>query len=221
MAGDQFNQASQAAKLEYATNKAIAAMWQAYDWRGTVSSLPPFWVAPLVQDYGAPFYSVPTDFLGIREAYLVCLNGVPPVKREIEVQKYIQETGLLGLPTRMCYLDAIQGFRLWPLPPTGAASPLYLIDGTYKKVPPRILRSNLGDTLLWQDLYFDTFVEACAWSALVCQGRRKEAMEQYAVFLHSLAVATNTDSLEQGEPAIHPTEGLGGYQQNQGIGFYY
>ncbi len=212
------------AKQEFATNRAIRAMWQAYDWRGTVAELPPFWVVPLKQDYGAPFYVVPTDFLGLREVYLTWVLAFPPLKRELHVQKYIQETGMLGLPINICYLDAIQGFRLHPLPSAGSCSPLYLVDGTYKKQPPRITRANLGDTLLWPDLYFDTFVDACAWAALSLQGptKKQQAAEQYAIFRNSLSIATGTDALENGPPAVHPSEALmlpgswGGY-----TGLYY
>ncbi len=213
-----------ASKQYWATNKAINCMWQAYDWRGTVAELPPFWLVPYRQDYGTPFYVVPSDFLGLREVYLTYVTTYPPIKRELKVQKYLQESAIQGFPINICYLDAIQGFRVWPLPPTSAASPLYLIDGTYKKQPPKIQRSNLGDLILWPDLYFDTFVDALAWAALDLMGptKQKDAALQYQKFQRSLAIATGTDALENGPPAVHPSEGLlmpGGWGSNLGYFF--
>lgn len=209
-ASDLVQQGTLNSKQEMATNRAIAAMWQAYDWRGTVSELPPFWLVPYKQDYGSPFYTVPSDFLGLREVYLTSISSYPPLKREVNVQKYLQESNLLGLPKNICYLDAVSGFRVHPLPYSGACSPLYLIDGTYKKQPPRVLRANLGDTLLWPDLFFDTFVDALAWACLSIAGpaKKRDAMDQYAIFQHSLATATGTDALENGPPAVHPSESL-------------
>jgi len=43
----------------YALNNAVSKMWRAYDWRGTLAELPPFWLVPGQQDYGKPFYAIP------------------------------------------------------------------------------------------------------------------------------------------------------------------
>lgn len=218
LAASQFNRSVEPANLEFVTNQAIEKMWRSYDWRGTIKPLPPFWLVPGQQDYGVPFYSVPDDYWGLREVYLVSINSSNPVRRKLNVTKDIEKTSGMAFPTSIFYQQTISGFRVWPCPDFGMCSPLYLIDGTYKIRPPKITRSLLGDNLLWDDMYFETFVQACSWAMLNwTPGKRKEAMEQEQMFFQSLRVATSDESLEQGENIIHPAEplltpsGLGGY----------
>lgn len=214
----QWRKGIEPTSFEYATNMAIAKMWNAYDWRGTVQEFNPFWLVPGNQDYGAPFWSVPTDFYGIREVYLVaiCSNAIP-VRYPLRVVENLEETHVVGLPTTICYRPSVQGFRIHPGAAFGACSPLYLIDGTYKTRPPKITRSLQNSLLLWDDVYFETFVQALAWAVLVASGERKTSVEQEAIFYKALAEATYFESREDGEPTVHPGEALVGGYGNGGL----
>ncbi len=211
---------SEAAIWQYATSNAISKMWNAYDWRGTVSPLAPFWLVPAQQDYGAPFYSVPANFYGLREVYLVSVaNNNVPIRSPLQVVENLEETSALWLPNAICYRASIRGFRIHPAANYGAASPLYLIDGTYKIRPPKITQSMSATTLLWDDVYFNTFVQALSWAILSAAGSRKEAVEQDMVFKKTLMEDTGYENRELGDPIIHPTEPLVGPTGSYGPGF--
>jgi hypothetical protein len=184
-------------------------MWQAYDWRGTVVQLPPFYLVPGVQDYGAPLYSVPDDFYGIREAYLVRLAGSTwPVRTKLDVVENLERTHLQNDPQSICYRPSIAGFRIHPSPTLSMAAPVFMIDGTYKKRPPKWTTTSYGAPLLWDDIYFNAFVSACVWAAMKLTGNRQGSMEQLAIFSQDLLEATQDENLELGERVIHPTEAL-------------
>ncbi len=206
---------------DYATNMAIAKMWRAYDWRGTVGSFTPFWLVPGQQDYGKPFYSVPNDFFGLREAYLVNVgaNSIP-VRVPMRVVENLEATHIVSYPLVICYRPSISGFRTHPAAAYGASSPLYFIDGTYKTRPPKITRSLQDSLLLWDDVYFECFVQAIAWAALVAAGQRKAALEQEQVFHRLLAECTAVENLEDGEPTVHPNESLIPPGYESGLGWY-
>jgi hypothetical protein len=209
LASSQYGRQNEPNNLEFVTNQAIEKMWRSYDWRGTLKPLPPFWLVPGQQDYGVPFYSVPSNYYGLREAYLVSINSSNPIRRKLNVTKGVEKTSGMGWPTSIFYQDTIAGYRIWPCPDFGMSSPLFLIDGTYKIRPPKITRALLGSNLLWDDLYFETFVQACAWAMLNWSpGGKKAAQEQEVIFMQSLARATSDESLEQGEAIIHPAEPL-------------
>lgn len=209
LARPQYPREAEGLGLPFVINMAVNDIWMAFDWRGSVAALPPFWLAAYIQDYGAPFYSVPTNFYGIREAYLVQVSNAGSYRAPIRTTENIERTSGYGMPTSMVYRDAIRGFRVWPCPPPAAISPQWLIDGTYKIRPPKINRADLGSPILWDDLYFECFVEAVAWAALVAAGRRDEAMKQKAIYRQALATATSSEQLEDGEPVVHPAEGYG------------
>lgn len=195
--------------FEYATNVAISKMWNAYDWRGSVQNFNPFWLVPGEQDYGAPLWRVPTDFYGIREVYLVNIgSNTVPIRTPMRVVENLQETHVLGLPSNVCYRPAIQGFRIFPGAAFGSGCPLYLVDGTYKIRPPKITRNLQTSLLLFDDVYFETFVQALTWAVLQSSGDRRAASEQLAVFYQTLAESTAWENREDGEPTVAPSEGL-------------
>lgn len=205
----QFRRGPEDVLWTYATNQAIAKMWRAYDWRGTVLPFDPFWLVPGQQDYGAPFYDIPSDFFGLREVYLVQVGAnAIPVRSPIRVVENLEATHAVNAPQSICYRPSAQAFRVHPASPYGFASPLYLIDGTYKTRPPKITRANAGDPLLWDDLYFDTFTKALTLSTMEMSGDRQNALVQEQLFHRSLAETTAVENLELGEPIIHPNEAL-------------
>lgn len=194
--------------LEYATNFAVNKMWQAYDWRGSIANLPPFWLVPGEQDYGTPFYVIPTDFYGLREVYQVLISTSNPLRYPLHVVSNLEKSSLLAFPNSICYRDSIKGFRVHPTPSYGMASPQYLIDGTYKTRPPKIRRANLGQVTPWDDVYFNSFTEGLKWAALSSSGRRNDAIAQQQIFYETLQADTASENLELGEPSVAPSEAL-------------
>ena len=211
----------------FATNTAVNELWMGYDWRGTVLPLDPFWVVPGEQDYGKPLVTVPSNFFGIREAYLTEVGSNNLYRHPLLVQENIEKTGFMDFPKRICYKSSIGdygtspevsttcgiqsgngGFRVWPCPSYGMASPLYLIEGTYKARPPKIQRADMGNLLFWDDIYFDAVVDCIRWAALKNSGRVDESIKQYAVFKDTIQKAMNGENRELGEPSVHPTEAL-------------
>ncbi len=194
---------------DYATSEAVREMWKAYDWRGSVQPFEPFWLVPGYQDYGKPFYSIPDDFYGLRETYLVQVGASSlPIYSTMRVVENLQATAAQGLPNCICYRPSVQAFRIHPGASFGASSPLYMITGTYKITPPRITRALSDQPILWDDMYFDTFCQYLAWASLSIGGRRREAAEQHDVAEMSLRRSAGAENLEQGEPTVHPGEGL-------------
>jgi hypothetical protein len=198
---------------EYVINNAVSKMWMAYDWRGTVALLYPFWLVPGEQDYGSPFYSVPTDFFGIREAYLLESAGTAQLRHPIHVVENLERTHIQSFPKSICYRPSISGFRVNPTPTLGMACPNYMIDGTYKTKPPKITRATMATNIFWDDVYFNVFGMATTWAALLAAGKRQEAMEMNAIFSQTLDETTSNENQELGDPIVHPSEGLGiGYK---------
>lgn len=219
-------------------NMAQNVMWMKYDWRETISFLPPFWLLPYEQDYGAPYYAVPTDFLGLREAYLVTVQNAanaPLVRKEIRVVKDVRDTFVADFPQVIGYVPATGKIRVFPRVPTNITSSQWLIEGTYKKKPTKILPSGLQNTLIpWDDIYFQVFVAGLKWAALDAAGDPKAGEVQYsdgrAVLTGQLArfhaliddMAAN-EGFELGDPAIAPAESLtgvgyfGGYSAYPGM----
>lgn len=185
-------------------------MWKSYDWRGTVVQLPPFWLVPGLQDYGTPTYVIPDDYFGLREVYLVLITTAInlPIRKKLDIVENLERTHLEDLPQCICYRPSIAGFRIHPGPTLSMAAPNYLIDGTYKKRPPRWTSANYASQLLWDDIYFDSFVSACVWAAFKLSGQRQASMEQYAIYQQDLMRARETENLELGERVLHPTEPL-------------
>ena len=209
VASQQFRRGVTDALWVYATNEAIAKMWLAYDWRGTVLPFAPFWLVPGQQDYGAPFYDVPSDFYGLREVYLVQIGAnAIPVRMPLRVVENLEETHAVGFPQSITYRPSVKTLRLHPAAPYGASSPLYLIDGTYKTRPPKIQRSNASDLLLWDDVYFNVFVKALVLAVMEMNGDFKAAMEYRNVFMLALHEATAVENLEDREPIVNPNEAL-------------
>lgn len=149
-------------------------IWNAFDWRETVAELPPFWLSPNVQDYGAPFTAVPADFLGLREAQLVDIFSVPPVKTPLKVLRFLEDTHVPALPHAISYEPSQSSFRVFPRVPPGIPGGRYKINGIYKKRPTFITSSNYTSTLLpFDDIYFNVWLEVLRWAAYSATGDQR------------------------------------------------
>lgn len=222
VARQQYNVNAESTVLQQAMNSAIALMWKAYDWRGSVVPFPPFWLVGGEQDYFAPEYCVPTDFYGLREVYLVNLTASIPIRTPLDVVENLELTSLLSYPQSIAYRGSVSGFRVHPCPNYGVSSPQWMIDGSYKKQPPRFTRSDIGSTLPWEDVYFQCLVEAVAYTMLRATGRRADAQAQFANFVFELKSCAEAENLELGEPTVHPNRpllpfGTGGAGFNGGV----
>src|SRR5215471_8114262 len=70
----------------YLANIAQNIIWNKYDWRESIAPLPPFYLTPQEQDYGAPATIIPGDFKGLREAYLVNTSASPARREELKIR---------------------------------------------------------------------------------------------------------------------------------------
>lgn len=210
--------AIEADSASYIANIALNEVWHAYDWRVSIASLPPFWLIPLVQDYGAPFYAVPLDYYGLRQAYLVQVLATPlPRRDEIKVLKNIRREYLRGLPRDIGFVPETQSFRVYPQMPENIGASSFLIDGTYKKVAPKTTSQTLQSTNLpFDDLYLQTYIAALRWAAAdVADSPTKAA--KYQELQVSLANMASQEGLEMGDQCVAPSEGLVG---GTGVGYY-
>lgn len=194
----------------YIVNVATAYIWKRYDWRETIAALPPFYLIPMTQDYGAPFYGVPLDYAGLREAYLVQLTSTPPARYPLRILRNLKLEHTQGLPRDIGYVRDQKCLRLYPRPPANLGSANYLIDGTYKKVPPIITATTLQDTLIpWDDMYLQEFVTALRWAALQTAEDPRAAQKKIELDMLLDQMAAN-EGLELGDPSIAPAEPLVG-----------
>lgn len=196
-------------------------IWNAFDWRETLEILPPFWLSPWVQDYGAPLVIVPEDFLGLRVVTLTDLSSIPPAKYPVTPTKFLEPTHMKSLPNMMSYEPTVKSFRVFPRVPNGLGSARWKIDGTYKKLPVKVTATNYTSTVLpFDDLYFQVWLEVLRWAALSAAGSPAAGLAtqlpngavqysgQLAIamgFIHSMAA---NEGFNLGNSTIAPTEAL-------------
>jgi hypothetical protein len=192
----------------YIANIAMNTMWNRYDWRETIAQLPPFYLIGNEQEFGPPSAIVPANFLGLREAYLVGTTAVPARRMELKVRRDLRLTGAQGLPAEISYDPTTKRFRVFPRVPNGIGATDYLIDGTYKIKPTKILPNTLSSTLIpWDDVYFQAFVAALKWAAWdVATDPR--ATNQFGVMTALVDDMAEAEGLNLGDPAIAPSEPL-------------
>jgi hypothetical protein len=215
LANRSMTRAIEADHAAYVANIALNEVWHAYDWRVSIASLPPFWLIPLVQDYGAPFYAVPLDYYGLRQAYLVQTQAAPqPYRRELKIIKNIRKEFAGGLPKDIGYVPETQSFRVYPQVPTNIGSSGFLIDGTYKKLAPTTTSQTLQATAVpWDDIYIQTYVAALRWAAADVADSPKK-MEKYQELQMAMANMASQEGLELGDQTTAPAEGLLGETGN-------
>lgn len=199
----------------YIANKAIEMIWNAYDWRESLAYLPPFFLIPGEQDYGFPFYALPYDFRGLREAYVLQTTANPPLRIDLKVIRDIRPTGAMGLPRDIGYEYATQigsapgipKLRLFPRVPNNIGATEWLVDGTYKMRSPAYTPSTLTSLIPWDDEYFGVMVDALKWAS--AEYLDSPSMEKrYAVMINQVDRMAAKEGLDLGDPSIAPSEPL-------------
>ena len=196
-------------------------IWNAFDWRETIEVLPPFWLSPWVQDYGAPLVIVPTDFLGLREAQLTDLSSVPPSKYPMRPLKFLEPTHMKALPHSISYEPSVNSFRVFPRVPNGLGAARWKIDGVYKKRPTLVTATNYTSTVLpFDDLYFQVWIEVLRWASFSAIGdqRAGQAMQrpngsiqytgQLANAMAAISAMASNEGFNLGDTTVAPSEGL-------------
>lgn len=216
-------------------NNTISWIHDKYDFRWTTAPLPPFYLVPNAQDYGAPAVIIPSDFYGLRWAELIRTDNEPPYRYPLTIIKDLLPTHARYIPHAICYVPDSQVFRIFPRFIDNCGSPTYLITGVYKKVPPKILTENLATTFLpSDDVYFPLWIEVAkyimwqidsdprAGSVTVANGQ--VSMTGQAAIAHDMIEwCASREGLELGDPAISPAEplvaGIGSTAGMLGLGF--
>lgn len=202
----QYSKSLEPSAQQEAMNMGIAKVWRAWDWKGSVSDLPPFWLVPGLQDYN----NVPTDYLGLREAYLIQPNDGVPSFEPLKTIHNLGTTDREGCPEAIGFLDKSGYFRLDVTAAGGYCAPNFMVGGTYKRQPAKVLLANLMTVTPWDDQYFDVVVAGFAWAALLCSGQRQSALEADAVFRTILFEALTEAGREKGPEYPHPAESVMG-----------
>lgn len=196
-------------------------IWDKYDWRASLTTLPPFYLAPSVQDYGAPAVVIPTDYYGLRTANLLATNTTPVSVIPLKIIKDLQPTHIRYLPHAISYVSDLAAFRIFPRCPDNVGSPTYLIGGTYKNRLARVTAADMKTaTLPLDDNYFEMFVETMKYIAYVMDGDQRAGQitinnrgeftttGQAGVAKALIDWAASCEGLEMGDPEISPSEPL-------------
>jgi hypothetical protein len=220
------------AKTAMASNMALFKIWNVYDWRDTLADLPPFYLVPGTQDYGAPCIAVPSDFLGLRRAYYynLSVSGDVPKVKPLTCPGDLEVTDIPNEPSSMCYRPAVSKFRVHPMPPSSYGSPFHIIDGQYKKKPfttnaagttiTRITSALINSALIpFGDVYLTMWIEAMKWALMTLandpkagQVQVQNGVEGYSGQMGKMMAEVQTMALkEAGElasPMMYPKEPL-------------
>jgi hypothetical protein len=190
----------------FAMNEAQNLIWESYHWRETLKELPPFWIIDVEQDYGAPTYAVPTDFLSLTRAYLINVDGL--VRTDLDCRRDIQKTRILALPTALGYAPETETFRVWPRPPYGMGPMLWLVEGVYKFRPTKVTVDNMGSSLLpWDDRHFAAVCAALHWALTPTMSPNKDQLLNVA--MGEINLMAMREGLADGDPhGVSPDEGL-------------
>ncbi len=216
----------------FVSNIAIYEIFKRYDWRESLVTLPPFFLVPNSQDHGAPFVAVPSDFLGLRQAYLVQLNSSPVYKMPLGILKDLAETPIPGIPQDIGYQVDTQSFRVFPRVPANIGAPNFCIQGVYKKRPTKLTATTISSTLIpFDDMYLSCFVDVWKWAAWQLSGdpraggvqKQKDGSTmytgQYAVAMEAIDAMAANEGVELGDVSIAPQEQLAPTSRN-GAGWY-
>lgn len=218
----------------FIANQSIYEIWERYDWRESLVKLPPIYLIPNEQDLNTPAASVPTDFLGLRQAYLVQLNsGNPAFTRPLGCLKDLGLTNIVGLPTDVGYESSTNSFRVFPRTPNNIGAPNWIIKGVYKKRPTKLTATTISSTLLpFDDMYLGTMVEVFKWAAWNLAGDPRAGgvqktknggtafTGQYATAMEAIDSMAANEGLEMGDVSIAPAAPLALTYMNGGWGFH-
>ena len=199
---------------------AYNKIWQRYDWRESLKTLPPFYLIPGEQEVGPPFYSVPDDFNGLRKVNYVYVQSDPPVRKPLKVIKDLDLTHIKWWPHAICYNPDTRSFRVYSRLADNIGAPLYQIEGSYKVKSPRITPSTLTMPIPTRDDLIQMWIEGVKWAALFFAGNTQQAgMVQYthngtaysgqlANFMVAMEECAMNEGLELGDVNISPSEPL-------------
>lgn len=223
-----------------ACNMALAEVWNAFDWRQSIGDLPPFYLIPNVQDYGAPGVAVPADFKGLRRCFHWHIqDGGERCTEVIPVADLAEASSQYAInrdKKYICYHEPSRKFRILPVPDGSMGAPYHLIDGKYKKVPTVTLASggtvnkinanNIANAIIpFDDAYLTVMVEAMRWAFMVLsnnpnagptqiQGTSKSHGGQKAVMMAAIAQMAKQERVDLGNRPVFPAEPL--FSQNYG-----
>ena len=204
----------------YLCNMTLSWVWDKFDWRESMASLPSFYLVPNEQDHGAPTVAIPSNFYGLRWANLVRIDNVPPYRQPLAIIKDLQTTHIRYLPHAICYVPEKQAFRLYPRVPDNIGSPVYLIEGVYKIRPTLLTVENIVTTLLpFDDIYLQMWIETFKWvmwqsegdpraGAITDSNGQINATGQSAIMMQMIEWVASREGLEMGDPVISPAEPL-------------
>ncbi len=184
-------------------------IWNRADWRVSLVQMPPFYLVALQQDYVAPYVTIPSDFLGLRQALLV-YNGTEPATTypALDVKRYLDKTYAQSRTTSISYEAEISGFRIWPRCPSGIGVMDYQIEAKYKKLPTKITAATLEATIPFDDIYFQTYVEGMKY---FLKPAAQQNDQDLARFIGSIDVMAAREAVNLGEVSLAPAEPLVGW----------
>lgn len=197
-------------------------MWDEYDWRESIATLPPFFLIPNRQDFGPPFSAVPSDFKGLRQVRVAYIAGDPPHYWELSVEKHLGLTHNQQIPHAISYQPDERAFRLFPRVPDSIAAPHYMVEGTYKKNPTRLSNSTLETFLPFDDEHLLVFVEGVKWASWKLSGDARaggvQIQDNFRVltgqrsdFQNAIDSMAEDFGLNDGDQHIAPREPLVGH----------
>lgn len=147
-------------------DEALSEIWNAYDWRGSLAELPPFYLQALEQDYGPPLSAVPSDFGQLREAWYRDVHSNCAIQ-DLAVRANLKKTDRTGMPEDISYEPEVISFRVYPMPGSGMQPNRYQIEGRYKKRHTKVVTTNINSLVLpWDDQYFYVYRRVLHWKAL-------------------------------------------------------
>lgn len=210
-----------------ACQMGLRFLWNSYDFRDTLGQLPPFFLIPNRQDYGPPFSTVPSDFYGLRRAWLKRLTSDPAEVRQLSVLADVKESHVWGIPRAIGFIQEHGSFRLFPRPPETMGCPEWAVYGSYKKRVPRITADSLmGDIPVDPEL-FEPLAECVRWAFLRLAGDQRAGgvswnsgqkiyTGQAAVAKLAVDEAAEAESANSGDIALAPES-----PANIGPGLFY
>lgn len=223
-------------------NIATDFIWRQYDWRESLSDLPPFYLTPLTQDHGAPAVTIPSDFLGLREATLMHIFAAPTNNKwDLKVTKDLKDTQVVQLPHAIAFRPhrrvwgtstSTSGvFRVFPRVPENVGCPEWCINGTYKTRTTALTPANYTDTVIpFDDMYLMELSQVVRWVMMDLAGDPRAGTLSYQgntvtnaqgeAAKAALAVKNmaNAEGLELGDPVIAPREPLVDMSHTYGYG---
>ncbi len=184
-------------------------IWNRADWRVSLVQMPPFYLVALQQDYVAPYVTIPSDFLGLRQALLV-YNGTEPatVYPKLDVMRYLDKTYAQSRTTSISYEAEISGFRIWPRCPSGIGVMDYQIEAKYKKLPTKVTTATLESPLPFDDIYFQVYVEGMKY---FLKPVAQQTDQDLARFLGAIDVMAAREAVNLGEQPLAPADPLVGW----------